>query len=76
MKNLDVSKLREARQALYQGRIDGLKAGIALFKTNPNAKGALDPNGKPPNANKASDPTYKQILQFAEDGYNNSQQYR
>jgi hypothetical protein len=74
LKNLDVAKLRQARQDLYTGRIDGLKAGIAKFNQDPT-KG-FDPNGKPASANGPNDPTYAEILEFAEDGYNNSQQYR
>ena len=72
LKNLDVAKLKAARQELYKKRIDGLKNGIALFKSNPKAKGAFDPNAKPKNSTK----TYAEILEFAEDGYNNSQKYR
>ena len=72
LKNLDVAKLRQARQELYTGRIDGLRAGIALYNSDPSAGKGFNPNAKP----KGSTKTYAEILEFAEDGYNNSQQYR
>tara|TARA_R110001606_G_scaffold282680_2_gene431274 strand:- start:738 stop:3281 length:2544 start_codon:yes stop_codon:yes gene_type:complete len=66
--DLNVKKLKEARNKLYKGRIDGIKADLK--------SGKYKPGEKPSSANGPSDPTYKEILEFAEDGYNNSQQYR